>query len=141
VLDTIADRAPSARVIVLGYPRLFSEVAGQGLDNLSVGDQRWLNAEARELSRVMRETVQEADRKVVDEHGRGSVEFIDAYGGFAGHEVGSADPYVNGLNLNLMELRAEARSFHPTAAGYRRLAELVVHQVKAGPGRRLNQYR
>lgn len=141
VLDEITTRAPSARVLVLGYPRLFSEAAGQGLDNLSVGDQRWLNAEARELGRVMRETVQEADRKVVDEHGRGSVEFIDAYGGFAGHEIGSADPYVNGLNLNLMELRAEARSFHPTAAGYRRLAELVVHQVKAGPGRRLNQYR
>jgi lysophospholipase L1-like esterase len=140
VLDKITTRAPSARVVVLGYPRLFSETAGQGLDNLTLGDQRWLNAEARELSRVMRETVQEADREVVDEHGRGSVEFIDAYSGFAGHEVGSADPYVNGLNVNLMELRAEARSFHPTTAGYRRLAELVVRQVKAGPGRRLNQY-
>jgi lysophospholipase L1-like esterase len=141
VLDTIADRAPSARVIVLGYPRLFSEVAGQGFDNLSVDDQRWLNSEARELGRVMRETVQEADRKIVDQRGRGSVEFVDAYSGFAGHEVGRADPYVNGLNLNLMEMRAERLSFHPTAAGYRRLADLVVHQITAGPGRRLNQYR
>jgi lysophospholipase L1-like esterase len=141
VLDKITTRAPSARVLVLGYPRLFSEVAGQGLDNLSIGDQRWLNLEARALDRLMREAAEQADQEIVAEHGRGSVEFIDAYSGFAGHEIGSADPYVNGLNLNLMELRAEARSFHPTADGYRRLADLVVQQVKAGPGRRLNQYR
>jgi hypothetical protein len=71
----------------------------------------------------------------------GGAEFVDAYSGFAGHEVGSADPYVNGLDVNLLGLRVEARSFHPTAAGYRRLAELVTQQINTGPGRRIDQYR
>jgi hypothetical protein len=61
------------------------------------------------------------------EPGRGSVEFVDTYSGFAGHEIGSADPYVNGLNVNLMAFRAEAQSFHPTAASYRRFGEIGQH--------------
>ncbi|GAA2101717.1 SGNH/GDSL hydrolase family protein [Actinomadura alba] len=140
VLDEVTSRGPSARVVVLGYPRLFSEIRGEGLDNIGIGDQRWLNARARELNEVIRQTARDADERIVAERGRGSVEFVDAYSGFAGHEVGSADPYVHGLDVDLMELRAKAHSFHPTAAGYRRLAELVTRQVGAGPGRPLNQY-
>jgi lysophospholipase L1-like esterase len=141
VLDEVTSRGPSARVVVLGYPRLFSETKGEGLDNISVGDQQWLNTRARELNELIRQTARDADERIVAERGRGSVEFVDAYSGFAGHEVGSADPYVHGLDVDLMGLRAEAHSFHPTAAGYRRLAELVTRQVGAGPGRPLNQYR
>jgi lysophospholipase L1-like esterase len=141
VLDRVTARAPSARVVVLGYPRLFSEARGVGLDNISVGDQRWLNARARELNELIRQVVRDADGRVVAERGKGSVEFVDAYSGFAGHEVGSADPYVHGLDVNLMAFRAEAHSFHPTAAGYRRLAELVTRRVGTGPGRPLDQYR
>ncbi|MBC6460501.1 SGNH/GDSL hydrolase family protein [Actinomadura sp. HBU206391] len=140
VLDRVTARAPSARVVVLGYPRLFSEARGEGLDNISVGDQQWLNARARELNELIRQAARDADDRIVAERGKGSVEFVDAYSGFAGHEVGSADPYVHGLDVDLMAFRAEAHSFHPTAAGYRRLAELVTRQVNAGPGRPLNQY-
>jgi lysophospholipase L1-like esterase len=141
VLEKIAARAPSARVIVLGYPRLFSETTGGGLNNIGVADQRWLNGRARELNELIRQAVQTADQRIVAEHGKGSVEFVDAYSGFAGHEVGSADPYVNGLDVNLSDLRVEARSFHPTAAGYRRLAGLVTRQINTGPGRTIDQYR
>jgi lysophospholipase L1-like esterase len=141
VLDKVTAKAPSARVIVLGYPRLFSETKGDGLDNIDIADQRWLNGRARDLNELLRQAVQEADQKIVAERGKGSVEFVDAYSGFAGHEIGSADPYVNGLEVDLRAFRAEAQSFHPTAAGYRRLAELVTRQIDTGPGRPLNQYR
>jgi lysophospholipase L1-like esterase len=141
VVGEIVERAPRARVIVLGYPRIFGESSGATGDNLSVTDQHWLNARARELNELIRQVVTEADRRIVATKGRGSVEFVDAYGAFAGHEIGTADPYVHGLRVNLSALAAEPRSFHPTEGGYKALAALFVRQVKAGPGRPLNQFR
>ncbi|MBO2465679.1 SGNH/GDSL hydrolase family protein [Actinomadura violacea] len=137
LLEKITDKAPSARVIVMGYPKAFSEVTGAGGDNITVSDQQWLNARAYDLGRLVRQSAVEADARVVARHGRGSVEFVDAYSAFAGHEAGSADPYMNGLALNLSALEAEPRSFHPTAAGQHALAQLFIAQVNRGPGRPL----
>jgi lysophospholipase L1-like esterase len=141
VLDGIVAKAPSARVIVLGYPRIFSESSGTDFDNISVGDQRWLNLRAKELGDLIRQVAQAADQRIVAARGPGSVEFVDALYAFAGHEIGTKDPYVNGLDVNLSALTAEARSFHPNAAGYRRLANLVTQQVTKGPARPILQYR
>jgi lysophospholipase L1-like esterase len=141
VLDTVVRRAPLARILVMGYPRLFSEVSGSRLDNLSVSDQQWLNAQGRDLDELIRQVVVDADRRIVAAGGRGSVEFVDAYNAFAGHEVGSAEPYVNGLGLDLLDMVAEAQSFHPDAAGYQHLAALIDAQIKAGPGRPILQFR
>jgi lysophospholipase L1-like esterase len=141
VLDRIVVKAPSARVIVLGYPRLFSETAGRSFDNISVDDQRWLNLRAKELGDLIRQVAQAADQRIVAARGPGSVEFVDLLHGFAGHEIGTEDPYLNGLEVNLSALAAEARSFHPNAAGYRRLAQLVSRQITKGPARPILQFR
>ncbi|HEX2314346.1 MAG TPA: SGNH/GDSL hydrolase family protein [Thermomonospora sp.] len=141
LLDTITARSPRARVIVLGYPRIFAETSGATGDNLSVRDQQWLNARARDLNEVIRQVVAERDREVAAGGGQGSVEFIDAYSAFSGHEIGSPDPYVNGLKVNLAALAARPESFHPTRGGYEALAHLFVEQIRRGPGRPLNQYR
>jgi lysophospholipase L1-like esterase len=141
VIDQITARAPYARVIVLGYPRLFPETGRGGPDDLSVGDQRWLNARARELNELIRQVTRDADERIAVGRGKGSVEFVDVYSGFAGHEIGSADPYVHGLTVDVGAMRVEAQSFHPTAAGQRRLADLVIRQIYTGPGRPLDQYR
>jgi hypothetical protein len=69
------------------------------------------------------------------------VEFADAYSAFAGHEVGSDDPYMNGLGVDVAGLAAEPRSFHPTVRGHEALARLFVDQINRGPGRPLNQHR
>ncbi|WP_246236769.1 SGNH/GDSL hydrolase family protein [Actinomadura chibensis] len=138
LLDEIRARAPRARVIVMGYPKAFSEVDGVGGDNISVSDQRWLNARAYDLGRLVQQSAAEADARIAARHGQGSVEYVDAYSAFAGHEVGSAAPYMNGLLLNLSALEAEPRSYHPTVAGQHALAELFIEQVKKGPGRPLN---
>ncbi|MGI5168954.1 SGNH/GDSL hydrolase family protein [Spirillospora sp. CA-253888] len=141
VIAKITARAPRARVIVLGYPRAFSEVSGAGGDNISVEDQRWLNARARELNELIRQTVDEADGRIATAGRPGSVEFADAYSAFAGHEVGSPEPYMNGLSVSLAALSAEKRSFHPTVKGHEALARLFVEQINKGPGRPLHQYR
>ncbi|MDL4820587.1 SGNH/GDSL hydrolase family protein [Actinomadura opuntiae] len=138
LLEKITERAPNARVIVMGYPKAFSEVQGIGGDNITVSDQRWLNARAYELGRLVQQSVAEVDRRLASRHGRGSVEFVDAYSAFAGHEVGSSAPYINGLALNLSALQAEPRSFHPTVAGQHALAQLFIAQINKGPGRPLS---
>ncbi|GAA2408478.1 SGNH/GDSL hydrolase family protein [Actinomadura vinacea] len=139
--DRITAKAPRARVIVMGYPRVFSEADGDGGDNISVADQQWLNARGRELNEVIRQTAVEADQRIAGTRGAGSVEFVDAYSSFAGHEVGRPDPYMNGLSVSVSALAAEPRSFHPTVRGHEALARLFVDQVRKGPGRPLNQYR
>ena len=141
VLSKITTTAPLARVIVVGYPRIFSETSGQGFDNISVGDQHWLNLRAKELGDLIREVAQAADQRIVAAHAPGSVEYVDALDAFAGHEIGTKDPFVNGLEVNLSALSAEARSFHPNDAGYRRLAGLVSRQITSGPGRTILQFR
>ncbi|MFI0445299.1 SGNH/GDSL hydrolase family protein [Actinomadura sp. 6N118] len=138
VLKEIRTRAPQARVIVLGYPRAFKETSGSDGDNISVADQQWLNGRARDLNELIRQAVKEADARIVAARAPGSVEFVDAYSAFAGHEVGTADPYMNGLAVNLSALAPESRSYHPTANGYKALARLFIDQVNRGPGRPLN---
>ncbi|MEV3919391.1 SGNH/GDSL hydrolase family protein [Actinomadura coerulea] len=138
LLTEITARAPYARVVVMSYPKAFSEISGVDGDNITVPDQRWLNARAYELDGVIRQSVMEADARKAAGHRPGSVEFVDAYSAFAGHEVGSRDAYMNGLTLNLSALEAEPRSYHPTAAGQQALARLFVDQIKKGPGRALS---
>lgn len=138
LIGKIHARAPRARIIVMGYPKAFSEVQGTDGDNISVSEQQWLNARAYDLGRLVRQAATEADERIAARRGRGSVEFVDAYSAFAGHEVGSSDPYMNGLAVNLGALEAEPRSYHPTVNGQHALAGLFIEQIKKGPGRPLN---
>ncbi|MEO3783564.1 SGNH/GDSL hydrolase family protein [Actinocorallia sp. B10E7] len=140
IVQGLLERAPRARVILLGYPRLFGEREGEALDNLGVADQRWLNAQGRELNDLIHEVARAADRELVRSGAPGSVEFIDVHSAFTGHEVGTGAPYVNGLDVDLKAFEVEFHSYHPNAAGYTALAELVTRQVRAGPGRPLNQW-
>jgi len=135
LIAEVHGRAPRARIIMMGYPKAFSEVRGTGGDNISVPEQQWLNARAYDLGQLIRQTAVEADARIVTRREQGSVEFVDAYSAFAGHEVGSSDPYMNGLALNLSALQAEATSYHPTANGQHALAGLFIEQIKKGPGR------
>ncbi|WP_222623293.1 SGNH/GDSL hydrolase family protein [Streptomyces armeniacus] len=135
VIGRITARAPNARVLVVGYPRMFSDDPKDGVATISEDDQRWLNERTREVDNVIKQSARNADRKLVKAGKRGSVEFIDAYNAFDGHETGTSQPYVNGLKFNLRALSAESRSFHPTEKGHRALARLVTKQIKEGPGR------
>ncbi len=135
LIGQIHARAPRARIILMGYPKAFSEVDGTGGDNLRVSEQQWLNARAYDLGQLIRASAAEADRRIAARHQQGSVEFVDSYSAFAGHEVGSRQPYMNGLTVNLSALEAEPRSYHPTVSGQHALAGLFIEQVKKGPGR------
>ncbi|MGW4410238.1 SGNH/GDSL hydrolase family protein [Nonomuraea sp. NPDC004702] len=141
VLGELRARAPGARVIVLGYPRPFPASPVRTVDNLSVADQRWLNTVTRKLNDTVGAVTAEQDRGLAGLGAPGSVEYVDAYEAFTGHEAGTPQPYLNSLAVDMDPLTVNARSFHPTGDGYRRFAELINQQIATGPGRPLHNYR
>ncbi|MFI7691051.1 SGNH/GDSL hydrolase family protein [Nonomuraea sp. NPDC049655] len=141
VLGELRARAPGARVIVLGYPRPFPASPVRTVDNLSVADQRWLNTVTRKLNDTVGAVTAEHDRGLAGLGAPGSVEYVDAYEAFTGHEAGTPQPYLNSLAVDMDPLTVNARSFHPTGDGYRRFAELINQQIATGPGRPLHNYR
>jgi lysophospholipase L1-like esterase len=141
LLQTITAKAPNARVLVVGYPRIFSDSSNWLSNNLGTGDLKWLNERGLEIDQLLRQVVRDQDNAIQRLHWKGSCEYVDTFSAFTGHEVGSSAPYVNNLDMNLMGLTAEPDSFHPTAAGYKVLADLVRRQIEGGPGRTILQFR
>jgi lysophospholipase L1-like esterase/Flp pilus assembly pilin Flp len=137
-LREVSARAPLARVVVLGYPRFFPDQPSDpfrlaGLTLLEPASQAWMNAETDHLNRVVAAAAADA-----------GVEYVDVGRAFAGHELTTATPWINGVDLRteqrdvlpgLPVLRApvpvvDASSFHPTAAGQAALSRLVESQVR-----------
>ncbi|MEU6247751.1 SGNH/GDSL hydrolase family protein [Glycomyces sp. NPDC047010] len=102
VYDAIADRAPRAEVLVLGYPRLFNARTTCGaLHQPSVAEQTRMNAAADVLAGVL-------DAAAAD-HG---FKYVDVRESFEGHAVCDDVPYLHGLRY------PTAESFHPNALGH-----------------------
>jgi len=106
--------APRAQVIVVGYPRLFTpRGAGCGLHLLSSADEKSLNQTADLLDGVIaRETRSHRFR------------FLDPRSAFAGHEICSRSPWINGLVFPRVQ-----ESFHPNVAGEAGYASLLERLV------------
>jgi hypothetical protein len=126
--------APSAEIIVVGYPLLFPNgtttsctvgtVAGVPVPyTLNAGDQNWLDSMGIELNKVIASAVSSVQADGVDIH------FVDPTTEFTGHEVCSSSPWINGLqafvldgfSLNLVS----PGSFHPNLAGQQEYAVLA----------------
>lgn len=114
VYAEVRKRAPAAKVVVLGYPRLFTgrscgaaAIAQNGLSRLN------------RAADLLRDTIRAAVRAA----GAGFV-FRDAIAPFERHEICSRSPWVNGLTSPIAE------SFHPNAAGHSRgYAPLVLGAI------------
>ncbi|WP_058045107.1 SGNH/GDSL hydrolase family protein [Streptomyces roseifaciens] len=98
VYTAIKGRAPSAHVVVLGYPRFYK--LGASCAGLSETKRKAINAAADLLNSVI--------AKRVADHG---FTYGDAAAGFAGHELCSGSPWLNSVTLPVES------SYHPTAAG------------------------
>ncbi|MEV7423253.1 SGNH/GDSL hydrolase family protein [Streptomyces sp. NPDC091212] len=100
VYTAIKAKAPSARVVVLGYPR-FYKLGGSCLAGLSETVRAAINGASDYLNA--------ATAKRAADHG---FTFVDVAGAFTGHEICSSSAWLHSLNvLNIGE------SYHPTAAG------------------------
>lgn len=96
----IRDRAPNARLIVLGYPRLF-ETGSCGLLAMSSQKRTLLNEAADVLAQVT------ADRAAA-----AGATFADTRPTFAGHGVCAAQPWIR-------DVTGVIEAYHPNADGYR----------------------
>lgn len=100
VYGAIRSKAPSARVVVLGYPR-FYQLNGTCVVGLSENERAAINAASDHLNSV-------TSKRAAD-HG---FAFAGVAGAFTGHEICSGNAWLHSVNwLNIGE------SYHPTAAG------------------------
>ncbi|MDQ1293654.1 MAG: hypothetical protein QG608_1535 [Actinomycetota bacterium] len=99
--EEIEDRAPSARVMVLGYPTMFDTSGECPQSGLSPKSRTMIN----DGTQLLNVTIREAARAA-------GLNFVDVRPVFTGHAVCSSDPWLNGL------MSFEYDSFHPNAKGY-----------------------
>jgi lysophospholipase L1-like esterase len=102
VYSAIRSRAPNAKVLVLGYPRLFQSSGCLGTTGIDAGERTQLNATADLLDSVI------AARAAAY-----GFTYRSAIGQFTGHAVCSGSAWLNGLNIfNTTE------SYHPNRPGH-----------------------
>jgi lysophospholipase L1-like esterase len=101
VYTEIANRAPDARVVVLGYPHIYA-LAGECSVGLSEVKRAAINSSADVLDDV-----------VSAQAGSYGFDFVDGRTAFAGHEIcASGDTWLHSITFPIDE------SYHPTAAGH-----------------------
>lgn len=110
---TIKNRAPYAKVVVMGYPRLY-KLNGDCIFGLTETERTALNSASDYLNTVI--------------SGRASAagfSFGDVRGNFTGHEICSGDSWIHSVTWPIGD------SYHPTAAGQAG-GYLPVFTTKAG---------
>jgi lysophospholipase L1-like esterase len=119
-LHSIEERAPQARVYVVGYPALLPSSGASCAHSLGItsGDIAFLNSEEQRLNAMLRQQAADA-----------GAAYVDTYGPSVGHDACSdaATRWIEPLAP-----AAPAAPMHPNARGEQAMADLVVRSVKAG---------
>ena len=110
--NAIRSRAPNARLIVLGYPRLFMGVDCNAGTFFSSTELSRMNGIADQLKTVTQERATTA-----------GATFKDAIPSFTGHAICSSSEWLNGLSNPVEE------SFHPNRTGHSSGYEPLVRSV------------
>lgn len=101
VYGAIRSRAPSAQVVVVGYPRMY-RLGGSCVVGLSDTKRAAINTSADVLAQVT------AGRAAAF-----GFRFLDARAAFSGHEICATRPYwLHSVNFSALD-----ESYHPTATG------------------------
>lgn len=115
--------APKSRLIIVGYPRLFPDASlptpvrnCAALDQIKTREAAYLNSRLDALNAAGAAAARDV-----------GVEFIDVTDAFDGQELRCSGPsLVNRLHVRPTLFPA---SFHPTAEGHARLAEVVARRL------------
>lgn len=99
VYNAISDKAPSAKVVVMGYPRIY-KLEGECSVGLSEVSRAAINSAADALNDVI--------AKRAADHG---FTFGDVRDTFTGHEICSGDSWLHSVTFPIGE------SYHPTTNG------------------------
>jgi len=115
VLDAVGERSPDARVIFVGYPRLLPDEGGcPRRVPLASGDIAYVRSMLHLLVRAQRAAAEQA-----------GVEYVDVYTPSEGHDICSADPWVN----DVTDGPQGSYNFHPMPAHQRAVADLILEML------------
>ncbi|WP_316527063.1 SGNH/GDSL hydrolase family protein [Kitasatospora brasiliensis] len=127
MLTALHAKAPSARVLTVGYPHLFPENAGLcqygnllQFGTFTTGDVDWART-------AVVEPLNALIAQVTAAHG---ARFVDLYPASAGHSVCDADHWLDGVLTSIIPLKYAV--VHPNADGQAHTAALVEDAVLAG---------
>jgi lysophospholipase L1-like esterase len=115
IVEGIRDRAPDARVIVVGYPQILPDRGTcPDLLPLADGDVDY----ARRIVDALTTAIVRAAR-------RSGAEYADVRAATAGHDICADDPWVNGRHTDARR----ALAFHPFAAEQQAVADLLLEML------------
>lgn len=104
----IKKRAPKAKIVVAGYPKLFNGKDCSAATFFSDDEMTKMNQTADRLNGQISKAVSKA-----------GLSFADVRQPFTGHAVCDSSPYLHNVSLNVPE------SFHPNVAGYAAYANAI----------------
>lgn len=109
MLHVVRDRAPKATVLLVGYPSLVSGTTCADLPLAPGAGPKFARVVAQ-----LRDTQRAAAKAA-------GVGFVDVFAASRGHEICSAEPWVNGVHTDTHR----ALAVHPLAAGQQAVADLL----------------
>lgn len=115
-LKKIREAAPDARVVLIGYPRILS-------DEKACPAQFPLAKKAVARVRAAGYTINKTLKAAA---AKGGAEYLDTFVASEGHDVCSADPWVNGQT----ERAGIAKAFHPYPAYHEAVADLLAELLE-----------
>jgi lysophospholipase L1-like esterase len=114
-LQGIRDRAPQARVILVGYPQPVPAEGTCPILPLAEGDYPYVRGLVVELNEALRAAAETAE-----------ADFIDVVKASTGHDIcAGQDAWVNGLNTDA----TRALAFHPFAEEQQAVADLIMDEL------------
>lgn len=119
-------QAPRARVVVLGYAKLFNTA---GFEVIPADRQELINEGTVRLNATIASAAAEANTLY-----GAQVQYVDVTARFAGHEVNTLSPwlflsaYIDGNGLPQVDL-FDPRNFHPNQAGHTQYAAALLASV------------
>ena len=117
-LDLVRERAPNARVLLVGYPKMLPSRGGCArLPRMRGQDRATFRDINLRLRYAMRDAAREAD-----------VEYVDFYAVSAGHDICSRHPWVQGRLGN-----RQGAGMHPLAAGQAAMARTIEQILRREP--------
>lgn len=124
-VDAIGERAPNARIVVIGYPQLFTADASCPAAPRTVTDRTWVVALNLAWNEALARAAQEK-----------GVEFINAWDLSRGHDICSPDPWFNAATTS--GAQQDGAPVHPRAVWHRTVAaalqRLVSRPISPPPG-------
>lgn len=116
VLKAVRERAPEARVLVIGYPAIFPE-KGHCPERLALakGDVGYARTTLDRLNRNLEQAAEKA-----------GVEYVDVYAATRGHDICSDDPWVQGRANDA----GVALAYHPRAEEQQAVADLLLRLLR-----------